>query len=95
MLESALAKPLNQAAYGAPDACTLAAAYGYGIARNHAFIEGNKRTAFVAVELFLRLNGWELAAPDADYILTMLAVASGDITENKFSAWLRAHAATP
>ena len=94
LLESALAKPLNQAAYGEPDAFALAAAYSYGISRNHAFIDGNKRTAFVAVELFLRLNGWKLTAPDEDCILTMLAVASGDITENEFAAWLRAHAAT-
>lgn len=92
LLDSALAKPLNLAAYEEPDACALAAAYGYGIARNHAFIDGNKRTAFVAVELFLRLNGWQLSAPDADCVLTMLAVASGDITENEFAAWLRMHA---
>lgn len=91
LLESALAKPLNLAAYGEPDICALAAAYGYGIARNHAFIDGNKRTAFVAVELFLRLNGWQLVAPDADCVLTMLAVATGEITESEFSAWLRAH----
>lgn len=93
LLESALAKPLNQAAYGEPDACALAAAYGYGIARNHAFIDGNKRTAFVAVELFLRLNGWQLTASDAECVLTMLAVAAGDITESEFADWLRAHAA--
>ena len=94
LLDSALAKPLNQAAYGEPDACALAAAYGYGIARNHAFIDGNKRTAFVAVELFLRLNGWQLVATDADCVLTTLALAAGDITESEFADWLRAHAAT-
>lgn len=93
LLESALAKPLNQAAYGEPDACVLAAAYGYGIARNHAFIDGNKRTAFVAVELFLRINGWQLTASDAECVLTMLAVAAGDISESEFADWLRAHAA--
>lgn len=92
LLESALAKPLNLAAYGEPDACALAAAYGYGIARNHAFIDGNKRAAFVAVELFLRLNGWQLVAFDADCVLTMLAVATGDITESEFADWLRQHA---
>lgn len=92
LLESALAKPLNLAAYGEPDACALAAAYGYGIARNHAFIDGNKRTAFVAVELFLRLNGWQLMASDADCVLTMLAVATGELTESEFADWLRAHA---
>jgi death-on-curing protein len=92
LLESALAKPLNLAAYGEPDACALAAAYGYGIARNHAFIDGNKRAAFVAVELFLRLNGWQLQASDADCVLTMLAVATGDVTESEFADWLRQHA---
>jgi death-on-curing protein len=93
LLDSALAKPLNLQAYGEPDACALAAAYGYGIARNHAFIDGNKRTAFVAVELFLRLNGWQLVATDADCVLTTLALAAGDITESEFADWLRAHAA--
>lgn len=89
LLESALAKPLNLAAYGEPDAAALAASYGYGIARNHAFIDGNKRTALVAAELFLRLNGWQLIASDSDCIFTMLAVASGDLTEDAFAAWLR------
>ena len=93
LLESALAKPLNLQAYGEPDACALATAYGYGIARNQAFIDGNKRTAFVAVELFLRLNGWQLVATDADCVLTTLALAAGDITESEFADWLRAHAA--
>lgn len=92
LLESALAKPLKLAAYGEPDACALAAAYGYGIARNHAFIDGNKRAAFVAFELFLRLNGWQLVASDADCVLTMLAVATGDVTESEFADWLRQHA---
>lgn len=93
LLESALAKPLNLASYGEPDAAALAAAYGYGIARNHAFIDGNKRTALVASELFLKLNGWQLVASDAECVLTMLAVAAGDLTEEKFAAWLRTHAA--
>ena len=91
LLESALAKPENLAAYGNPDVAALAAAYGYGIARNHAFIDGNKRTALVAAELFLQLNGWQLVVGDADCVLTMLAVASGDITEDAFADWLRLH----
>jgi death-on-curing protein len=91
LLESALARPINLAAYGQPDAPALAAAYGYGISRNHAFIDGNKRTGFVAAELFLRLNGCQLIAPDADCVLTMLAVASGDLTEDEFADWLRRH----
>ena len=92
LLEPALARPMNLVAYGAPDAPALAAAYGYGISRNHAFIGGNKRTGFVAAELFLRLNGYQLAAGDADCVLTMLAVAAGDITEDEFADWLRRHA---
>ena len=92
LLESALARPMNLVAYGAPDAPALAAAYGYGISRNRAFIDGNKRTGFVAAELFLRLNGYQLAAGDADCVLTMLAVAAGDITEDEFADWLRRHA---
>jgi death-on-curing protein len=92
LLESALAKPLNLAAYGEADAAALAAAYGYGISRNHAFIDGNKRTGFVAAELFLRLNGYRLTATDGDCVLTMLAVAAGDVSEEDFAAWLRGHA---
>ena len=89
LFESALARPVNLAHYGEPDAADLAAAYGFGIARNHPFIDGNKRTAFVAVELFLALNGWDLLASDADCIVTMLGVAAGDMEEPAFAAWLR------
>ncbi|WP_411883240.1 type II toxin-antitoxin system death-on-curing family toxin [Polaromonas sp. YR568] len=92
LLDSALSRPLNLAVYGEPDAAALAASYGYGIARNHSFIDGNKRTALVAAELFLRMNGWQLVVSDADCVLTMLAVAAGDITEEEFAAWVRAHA---
>jgi death on curing protein len=91
LFESALARPNNLAAYGEPDAADLAAAYGFGIARNHPFIDGNKRTAFVAVELFLDLNGFELLADDPACVLTMLAVASGQVDEATFARWLRAH----
>lgn len=93
LFESALARPLHLAAYGEPDAAALAAAYGLGLARNHPFIDGNKRTAFVEVELFLALNGHALVAEDADCVLTMLGVASGDIAEPEFAAWLRLHTA--
>lgn len=89
LLESALAKPHNLAAYAEPDAAALAASYGYGLSRNHAFIDGNKRTGLVAAELFLGLNGWRLVVTDSDCVLTMLAVASGDITEDEFAGWLR------
>jgi len=93
LLGSALSRPENLAAYGKPDVADLAAAYGYGISRNHAFIDGNKRLAFVAVELFLELNGIGLAADDAACVMIMLAVASGEIPEAEFAAWLRTHAA--
>ena len=94
LLDSALGKPQQLNNYGEPppDAAALAASYGYGISRNHPFIDGNKRTGYVAAELFLRLNGWRLTADDASCVVTMLAVAAGDITEEAFAAWLRTHA---
>ena len=88
-LDSASARALHAAAYGTPDAADLAAAYGFGIARNHPFVDGNKRTAFVAVELFLACNGFELIADDSECVLTMLGVAAGDISERGIAAWLR------
>jgi death on curing protein len=91
LLESALARPQNLLAYGNPDIADLAAAYGFGIARNHPFVDGNKRTAFVTVELFLRLNAYQLDANDSACVLTMLAVAAGDIDEAAFAAWIREH----
>lgn len=91
LFESAMARPQNLDGYGEPDAADLAAAYGYGLVRNHPFIDGNKRTAFVAVELFLDLNGFELSADDADCVLTMLAVAAGQMDEATFARWLRQH----
>jgi death on curing protein len=93
LLASALARPINLAAYGTPDIASCAAAYGFGISRNHPFIDGNKRTAFVCTELFLELNGHRLHAADADCVLTMLAVAAGDLDEAGFAAWLRANIA--
>lgn len=94
LLDSALARPLNLAAYGQPTVVDLAASYGYGIARNHAFLDGNKRTAFVAVELFLLLNGWELVADDADCVLTTLKVSAGEIEEAAFAQWIERHIRT-
>ncbi len=91
LFESALARPRNLALYGEPDAADLAASYGCGIARNHPFIDGNQRTAFVAVELFLALNGQALCADDAECVVTMLAVAAGSPDEAAFAAWLRSH----
>ena len=91
LLESALAGPLNLAADGSPDVHALAAAYGVGLAKNHPFVDGNKRAAFLAVGMFLRLNGWRLTAPQADAMLTMLAVAAGQMDEAAFAHWLRQH----
>lgn len=96
LFESAVARPQHLDAYGMPDSTSpdiaaLAAAYGYGLSRNHPFIDGNKRTGFVATELFLVLNGSELVADDAACILTMLAVAAGELSEAGFANWLRTH----
>ncbi len=91
MLASALARPKNPAAYGRPDVCRCAAAYGFGLARNHPFVDGSKRTAFVAVESFLALNAWILTTNDADCVITMLGVADGSIDEQRFADWIRAH----
>lgn len=89
LLDSALARPLNLAAYGAPDLPALAASLGFGLARNHPFIDGNKRTAYVAVETFLILNGFDLTASDAECIVVMLDLAAGEISEDAFATWLR------
>jgi death-on-curing protein len=92
LLSSALARPRNLAAYADDvDAAMLAAAYAFGIARNHAFLDGNKRTAFVVMELFLDLNGWILNAEDAECISTTLALAAGDLGEKALASWLRDH----
>ena len=91
LLASAMGRPINLAAYGTPDVAACAAAYGYGIARNHPFIDGNKRTAFVCTGLFLALNGYALSANDVDCVMTMLAVAAGEMEESTFEEWLRAH----
>jgi death on curing protein len=91
LLESALARPAHLAAYGEADAASLAAAYGFGLAKNRAFVDGNKRTAFVATELFLALNGWTLTADDASCVVAMLDLAAGASSEEEFAAWVRAN----
>jgi len=90
LLESAIARPLNKFAYGEEDRCALAASYAFGIARNHPFADGNKRTAWVMARLFLKLNGVEIAFDKSDAIRTMVAVAAGELTEEAFAGWLRA-----
>lgn len=91
LLDSALARPVNASAYGAADVPALAAAYAFGIARNHPFLDGNKRTALVVSELFLDLNGWRLEADDVACVLTFVALAAGDLDESGLVAWFRTH----
>jgi death-on-curing protein len=92
LVESALARPRQAFAYGtAPDVAALAASYGYGIARNHPYQDGNKRIAFVALAVFAELNGFELEAPEADVVDVMLRLAAGDLDEVHLAEWLRAH----
>lgn len=93
LLDSALARPLNHAGYGAPDTAELAALYAIAIARNHPFVDGNKRMAFAAMVLFLSLNGLELEAPEVEATVVALSMAAGDLPDAEFIAWVRAHAA--
>lgn len=89
LLDSALARPEHLAVYGEPDIADLAASYGVGLAKNHPFVDGNKRAAFLAVGLFLLINGRKLTASQVDATLTMLAVAAGDMDEAAFAEWIR------
>jgi death-on-curing protein len=91
MLESAMARPRNKAAYAKAPIFELAAAYAFGIARNHPFLDGNKRTALVCAFTFLELNGSEISAPEADAVLTFLALAEGKLAEDALAAWLKQH----
>lgn len=93
MLESALARPKNIFAYvGDVSLCRLAAAYGFGIARNHPFVDGNKRTALFASILFLNLNGWDIESSKEDLYLTFLGLAEGTVSEEDLCSWFTAHA---
>jgi death-on-curing protein len=89
--ESAMARAQNLAAYGAPDAAELAAAYACGIARNHPFVDGNKRTALVVSITFLRLNGESFAATEAEATVAFLALAAGELSEEGLARWFRDH----
>ena len=93
-IESALARPLNLAAYGDPDAADLAAAYACGLAGNHGFVDGNKRTAWVVARLFLADSGQRIKFDPLDAIRTMEDVASGRIRENELAGWFRRHLKT-
>jgi death on curing protein len=88
-LESAMARARNLAAYGDPDAAALAAAYAFGIARNHPFVDGNKRTAAVVSEAFLILNGYALSASDAELVVAFLILAAGELSEEEMADWFR------
>ncbi|WP_404384921.1 type II toxin-antitoxin system death-on-curing family toxin [Caenispirillum salinarum] len=95
LLEFALARPLNAFSYGAQDVADLAASYGFGIARNHPFTDGNKRTAAVCMELFLDLHGHELTVSDEQMVGVIMELAAGDLTEEDLAAWIRANINPP
>lgn len=91
LLDSALARPLNLDSYGIPDFADLAASYAIGLAKNHPFVDGNKRAALLATGLFLHLNGYRLRVSQADATLTMFAAAAGEMDEASLADWLRRH----
>ena len=93
MLDSAMARPRNLAEYGEPDVAALAASYAFGIARNHPFVDGNKRTAAVVSETFLMLNGYGLDASDAEVVVAFVALAAGELSEDELADWFRQHLA--
>lgn len=92
-LESALARPINRWAYGEDDPAILAACYAYGLARNHPFVDGNKRTAWVLARLFLMLNDHRLSFEPEDAIRTVLALAAGELSEEELADWFRSRIA--
>ncbi len=94
LLDSVLARAANLEACGSPDTADLAAAYGFGLAKNHPLVDGNKRAAFLAVGLFLGLNGLRLTASQADATLAMLSLAAGELDEAAFADWIRRHSAS-
>jgi death-on-curing protein len=89
LVQSAFGRPRNLAAYGDPDVAALAAAYAYGIARNHGFVDGNKRTAFVVAYVFLLDQGYELTASDVEAVRIMVSLAAGDTDEFELAGWFR------
>ncbi len=89
LLESAIARPQHLLAYGEPDLFDLAASYAHGLARNHPFVDGNKRIALMAAYVFLRRNGYWLAAPEGEAVVMMVDLAAGRIAEADLAAWLR------
>ncbi len=91
MIESALGRPQNLLLYNDPDIFDLAAAYGYGLAQNHGFIDGNKRTAYVVTRLFLILNGYDISASAVEKVITFENVGKGEIDQAALASWLRSH----
>jgi len=91
-LASTMARPMQLESYGSPSLHEVAASYGFGFARNHCFSDGNKRIALVAMDVFLQLNGEELSAPEADAVLTIEDLATGDIGEEDLVAWIGEYA---
>ncbi len=91
LLESALARPQNLLVYGKPrpDVAALVAAYAFGLSKNHAFVDGNKRVAYVSARTFLLINGWDITATQEEKYLTMLSLAEGNISEEELTNWIR------
>ena len=94
LLESALARPRQRFAYGSATLPALGASLAFGLCRNHPFIDGNKRTSLVVLELFLHINGAELVASDEECVVTFVRLAAGDLTEDELAAWVARHART-
>ena len=95
LLDSALGKPQNLFAYGKPSLFDLAGSYGFGLVKNHPFIDGNKRIGFATASLFLDLNGCCFAATEVDVVLRTLALAAGEMTEAAYADWLKANSKRP
>jgi len=95
LLESAMARPQNQFACGERSIARLAASYAFDISRNHPFLDGNRRTSLVVAELFLDLNGFELAATDAQCVTTFLQLAASDLSEEQLAEWIAGHSTPP
>jgi death-on-curing protein len=91
LLESALARPINKFAYGETDIAVLAAAYGFGIAKNHPFVDGNKRTALASMIVFLGLNRLDLEATQQEAAAIVFSLAAGEITEDVLARWIAGH----
>jgi death on curing protein len=91
LLESALARPENLHSYGRPTTFDLAASYGFGLVKNHPFVDGNKRIGFTVAVMFLELNGYRFNATEADATVRTLALAASDIGEAEYAAWLKAN----